>query len=72
MLKEVFYDSLKNSKFLLIIRECERILSVTTIVLGKDYLCLRFDINLCNLLCIILCFKFILQADQISCRLFSE
>ena len=67
MLKEVFYDSLKNSKFLLIIRECERILSVTMIVLGKDYLCLRFDINLCNLLCII-----ILQADQISCRLFSE
>ena len=32
MLREIFYDSLKISKFLLTIRECERILSVTKFI----------------------------------------
>ena len=32
MLREIFCDSLKISKFLLTIRECERILSVTKFI----------------------------------------
>ena len=32
MLRKIFYDSLKISKFLLTIRECERILSVTKFI----------------------------------------